>query len=90
MRPTWTAPARRHTAQELDMLDPREQAKGGFRAQVARRNEHQEQLAAAAPEDGTPTPAEDQADGAAVLGPHPQVLPAPPNASEARPVKRWR
>ena len=50
------------------MLDPKEQAKGGFRAQLDRQRERQnaimggEDVAAKAP-DGTPTPSEQPADG---------------------------
>jgi hypothetical protein len=75
------------------MLDPKEQAKGGFRAQVARAEEQQAQhahdaaTASADSADAAPAAAS-QADGEQGPAPRPPLesaLPTPP----ARPPKRW-
>jgi hypothetical protein len=85
------ASAPRGAAKERDMLDPKEQAKGGFRAQIDRRREREEQLAAAASADGTA-----DAPGGTPTQPEQQTAePAPPTAEPVPPTpgtrqpKRW-
>jgi hypothetical protein len=78
------------------MLDPKEQAKGGFGAQIAREDERRQNLERAvrtdhaAADHAAPVPTAAQADGAAVVGPPTQGQPAPASADTARPVTRWR
>ena len=91
------ADAPRHAAKEQAMLDPKEQAKGGFRAHAEREQERRDTLAAARREADAAaglTPdgagAGGQADGAPPL-----ELPAAdaersPYAPEGRQPKRWR
>jgi hypothetical protein len=92
------ASALRDAAREHNMLDPKEQAKGGFRAQAERLREREEQPAttasadgaASAPSgapDGTSAQPEAQADGAHVVGP-PQTA-EPPTPPGTRQPKRW-
>ena len=75
------------------MLDPKEQAKGGFRAQLARQREAQDAImtaadvgAAAKAPDATSTPAEGQADGAGASSPAETAASTTPGA---RQPKRW-
>jgi len=83
------------------MLDPNEQAKGGFRAQAERRREREEQLASTASTASaegaanapsaasaeTPAQPEAQADGGQAVGP-PQTA-EPPTPPGTRQPKRW-
>jgi hypothetical protein len=80
----------RHSAQELDMLDPKEQAKGGFRAHLAREAERHENREIASQADGTsPETADDatqQGDGSDAAAPQAIAEPATPTG---RQPKRW-
>ena len=73
------------------MLDPTEQAKGGFGAQIARAEE--QHVRGASDHASRPAPgdaaAESQADGEPGPAPRPPLKPALP-APPARPPKRWR
>jgi hypothetical protein len=87
-----------HTAKEPHMLDPKEQAKGGFRARAAREQERLDNLtearreadAAAGLTAGAPVPAEGQADVAPAPGRHEAGGESSPYAPSAgRQPKRW-
>jgi hypothetical protein len=80
------------------MLDPKEQAKGGFRAQLERQREGQNvilggaDVAAEKAPEGTPTPSEHQADGADGADGADASSPADTTESttpSARRPKRW-
>lgn len=68
------------------MLDPKEQAKGGFGAQIARAEE-QHFLRASEQEAAAATPA-DESQGGEARAPQPPVAPALPTPP-ARTPKRW-
>ena len=92
------AAATARTAKEPHMLDPKEQAKGGFRAYAEREQERRDKLAEARREAdaaagltaGAPAPTEGQADVAPSPGGHDPVGEWSPYAPSAdRQPKRW-